>query len=105
MKISKNAWTTIKEGKAIIKVPTAKIVSKELEVFYNPVMRLNRDISIELCKTLAKNWHFADIVAASGIRSIRFLKELKTSQIKEICINDYDENAVKNIKENLKLKA
>ena len=103
MKISKNAWTTIKEGKAIIKVPTAKIVSKELEVFYNPVMRLNRDISVELCKVLAKNWHFADIVAASGIRSIRFAKELKQSQIAKIYINDYDKTAIKNVKENLKL--
>jgi len=101
MKISN--FSSVKEGKAAVKVPRAKVVSKKLEVFYNPVMRLNRDISIELCKVLAKDWVFADIVAASGIRSIRFIKELKANQVKQININDYDKNAVRNIRENLKL--
>jgi len=36
----------IKEGKAVIKVPKVEKVSKEMEVFYNPIMKFNRDIVI-----------------------------------------------------------
>ncbi len=44
----------IQEGKAIVKVPTAKKISKDLEVFYNPVMKLNRDTTIEIHEALNK---------------------------------------------------
>jgi tRNA (guanine26-N2/guanine27-N2)-dimethyltransferase len=94
----------ITEGRAIIKVPVVKTVSKEMDVFYNPVMKFNRDISILLLSSIDKNGlNIADPLAGSGIRSIRFLLELKKSKIKSISINDYSLSAVKSIKSNLRL--
>jgi tRNA (guanine26-N2/guanine27-N2)-dimethyltransferase len=93
---------TITEGKATITVPINQTISKQLEVFYNPVMKINRELSISVINAWDKNdLCISDLFAASGIRSIRFLKELK-KDIKRIIINDYDEKAIENIKKNLK---
>ena len=75
-------YVSIEEGKAKVRVPKpAKVVSKEMPVFYNPVMKLNRDISVLLLNAIdKKGLRIADILAASGIRSIRFIKELKITQ-------------------------
>jgi len=92
----------ITEGKAIVSVTTGKI-SRKLPVFYNPDMKLNRDISVLLLKALdRKKLKIADPLAASGIRSIRILKELPASAISKIYINDVSPRAVINIKKNLK---
>ena len=94
--------TIINEGSAKINVEAAKIVSKEMDVFYNPIMGLNRDISVLLLKSINKNdMQIADPLAASGIRSIRFLKELSKNKIKNISINDRSKSAIKSIKQNL----
>jgi len=94
----------IKEGKAIIKVPIAKEISKEMDVFYNPVMKFNRDISVLLVNSIDKNkLNIADPLAGSGVRSIRFLLELGKNKIKTVSINDYSIKAVKSIKNNFKL--
>ncbi len=94
----------VNEGSIRLKVPKEEKVSKEMGVFYNPVMSLNRDISVLLLNSVNKNnLQIADPLAASGVRSIRFLKELSKGKIKNISINDYDKNSVKLIKENLKL--
>src|SRR3989344_7933350 len=95
---------TITEGLAKISANTPEIVSKEMGVFYNPVMALNRDISIILLNSIPnKNMQIADPLAATGIRSIRFIKELGKGKIKNISINDKEKSAVKLIKENIKL--
>ena len=94
----------IQERSVKCKVEDEKKISKELDVFYNPIMRINRDISVELLKSIEKNdLQIADILAASGIRSIRFIKELPSKKINNILINDANDIAVKRIKENLKL--
>ena len=94
----------VKEGKAVVKVPKVETVSKEMGVFYNPVMKFNRDISILLLNSIDKNHlYIADPLAGSGIRSIRFIFELKKSKIKTISINDYSNKAVKSIKKNIQL--
>jgi tRNA (guanine26-N2/guanine27-N2)-dimethyltransferase len=94
----------IKEGQAIIKTQLPKIVSKEMEVFYNPIMQLNRDISLMILKTFNKNnLKIADPMAGSGIRSIRFLKELNPEKIEKIYLNDHSDKAIKLIKENIDL--
>ena len=93
----------VTEGKARIKTYTGKI-SKELPVFYNPIMRFNRDIAILLLDSIDKNkLQIADPLAGTGIRSIRFLLELKKNKIKNISINDNNPKSVKSIKDNLKL--
>jgi tRNA (guanine26-N2/guanine27-N2)-dimethyltransferase len=79
-------------------------ISKELEVFYNPVMAFNRDISISLLNSLnQKDMQMCDLMAGSGVRSLRFLKELKSGIIKSVTINDYDENFIELFKKNLEL--
>ena len=96
--------TIIEEGPIKLKVPKAEKISRKMSVFYNPVMGLNRDISVLLLNSINKeDMQIADPLAASGVRSIRLLKELSKNKIKCICINDSNKNAVKSIKENLKL--
>jgi len=93
----------ITEGKAVIKASAGKI-TKKLEVFYNPVMRFNRDTSILLLNAVSKKeMQIALPLAGSGIRGIRFFKELDKGKIREIYLNDYSGSAVDAIKENLKL--
>ena len=77
-------------------------ISRELEVFYNPLMKFNRDVSILLLNDSGlKNIQLAEIMAGSGVRSIRFLLELKKGIVKKIFVNDFDEHFTKNFKKNL----
>jgi tRNA (guanine26-N2/guanine27-N2)-dimethyltransferase len=92
-------YELVREGKAVIKIRKADKISREMEVFYNPVMKLNRDITILLLKQFP-SMNLCDPLAASGIRSIRFAKELR---YKSITANDISKGAVNSIKDNLKL--
>ncbi|NHJ21911.1 MAG: hypothetical protein EAX91_13270, partial [Candidatus Lokiarchaeota archaeon] len=83
-----------------------KIPSKSMNVFYNKRMEINRDISI--LAILAYNKLFnqeplviVDSMAASGIGSLRMLKNIKN--IEKFYINDINPDAVKLIEENLEL--
>ncbi len=99
-----NSFEQIKEGKALVFVPKEKKVSKKLPVFYNPAMKLNRDISVYLLNCIdSKDMQISLPLAGTGVRGVRFLLELEKGKIKNISINDYDEKAVKVIKQNLKL--
>lgn len=94
----------IEEGGARIRAFVESKISKELPVFYNPVMKLNRGLSVLLLNALGKKeMQIADPLAGSGIRGIRFLLELDKGIIKNISINDLSDDAVKNISENLQL--
>jgi len=96
-------YETVKEGKATIRIQKTDKISKQMEVFYNPIMKLNRDISILLLNTIEnKKMQIALPLAGSGIRGIRFLKELKKSKIKSLSFNDYSIKAVNSIKSSLK---
>ena len=72
-------FETIKEGKAVLKVPKldkGKDVSKKLPVFYNPVMKFNRDVSIFLLNAIdRKDIQIALPLAGTGVRGIRLMKE------------------------------
>jgi len=94
----------IHEGKAIIDVKKEKIVSKDMPVFYNPVMELNRSSSVLLLNALnRKAMQIGLPLEGSGIRGIRFFRELRKGMIKHSCFNDYSDKAVKSIKANLRL--
>ena len=90
----------ISEGKANCYIYTASKISKELPVFYNPVMKFNRDTSVLLLKCFERKFSICDPLAGTGIRGIRFLLELKNV---EVDMNDISEESVKLIKKNLKL--
>ena len=92
------------EGKALLKIPAETKISKKLPVFYNPVMKSNRDVAVALLNAVNdKNLRICLPLAGTGVRGIRFLLELNKGKIKEIFFNDYSENAFKLIKENLRL--
>lgn len=84
------------------------VVTKDMDVFYNPVMRINRDMTILILSAEeSKELKIADPLAGSGIRSIRILKEVEANQpgkIKKILINDkkykFNEYFEKNIELN-----
>ncbi|MBI2151968.1 hypothetical protein HYU21_04540, partial [Candidatus Woesearchaeota archaeon] len=78
--------------------------NKKQEVFYNPLMQSNRNISILLLNsTPNQNMEIADPLAGSGIRSIRFFKELRKGKISRLFVNDKKENFPKTFKDNLTL--
>ncbi len=90
----------IKEGEALIEVDTADVVSKDLEVFYNPDMVLNRDISIALLQACFESpLSIALPLAGSGVRGVRIAKEIP-QLIKTLSLNDASPAATQLIKEN-----
>lgn len=71
--------------------------TKDAEVFYNPAMKINRDISEIAVKKLSQtldDFRTCDLMAASGIRAFRYA-EYST----KLHINDANPRAVKSIKE------
>lgn len=97
-------YEVIEEGKARIRVRKVKKISKEMGVFYNPIMRHNRDISILLLNCIDKrNMQIALPLAGTGVRGIRFLLELNKNKIENISFNDNSKDAIKSIKNNLPL--
>lgn len=93
----------ISEGRAKVRTAEEEKVSKKLPVFYNPVMKLNRDISIMLLNALSseKEWKIGLPLAGTGIRGIRFLKEV--TGIKCIYMNDNNPDFLRFASDNLKL--
>lgn len=127
----------LKENNVVIDAKNWKKenITKKLEIFYNPVMKFNRDCSVLLLNALDndgkkdsenknsnednqkigkeplqedikeknKNMLIALPLAGSGIRGIRFLKELKKGIIEEIHFNDYKEDFTAMMKKNLRI--
>ena len=94
----------IQESQAKVSVPVGEKITRKLEVFYNPEMKSNRDIAIILLNSLQKkNMKIADPLAGSGIRAIRFLKELKKGIIENLYVNDGKPDFPKICEKNLKL--
>ncbi|MFH1182185.1 MAG: hypothetical protein V1702_04460 [Candidatus Woesearchaeota archaeon] len=90
------------EGKAKFYSPAAKIVSRKMPVFYNPVMKTNRDITVALVKAEGRKLRICDLLAGTGIRSLRLLLEAGKF-VREITINDWSPKSVALIKKNLLL--
>jgi len=90
---------TIKEGLVKITVPEFEKISSEAPVFYNPQMEFNRDISIlalqNFQEELEKDIKICDLFGGSGIRGIRYKKEI--SGVNQVTINDISSMAIENI--------
>ena len=102
--------TQMEEGSATFMATPSKklannstVLTKDAAIFYNPVMKLNRDVTLCLLDTSALQppIRIADILAGSGIRSIRILKEFPRDKIELLLINDISSGD--SIKENLRL--
>ncbi len=95
-------YKKIQEGMATILVPEEKKVSKKLPVFYNPLMKLNRDMTILLLNSVQlDDMQIALPLAGTGVRGVRLALELKKGKARSIIMNDMSPEAIKIIKENL----
>src|SRR3989344_5713014 len=94
----------VTEHSSTITADLPKNVHSQMEVFYNPVMKSNRNISILLLNSVEnENMNIASPLAGSGIRELRFLKELKPGKIRNLFVNDIKEHFPNVIADNLKL--
>jgi len=104
---------TVKEGKVKAVVPKLKaFVSQPSDyapskapVFYNPVMELNRDISVLAFQAhqriVNREISICEPLTGSGIRGVRFAAEIH--RVKKVVISDISERAVKLAKYNVRL--
>ncbi len=77
-----------------------------MEVFYNPVMVSNRNLSVLLLNSIKNNHlEIADPLAGSGIRALRFLQELNPNKVNSISVNDAKENFLDTFQKNLQLNS
>ena len=91
-----------RERSAKIIANLAKIPNKKQGIFYNPVMQLNRDMTILFILAHNKKMRAALPLAGSGVRGIRMLKECN-NLIEHITFNDLSTPTVKTILKNLSL--
>lgn len=92
--------TEISEGKVKILVQGGEHKPEKTVGFYNPRMEFNRDFTIAtLAAVCKKGWKALDAFGASGIRGIRFCKEIDGL---EVTINDISQGAISLIKKNVK---
>ena len=104
---------TVKEGKVYVVVPKLEAFKKQpsdyapskAPVFYNPVMELNRDITIlafqAFQRLVNREISICEPLTSTGIRGIRFATEIHGTQ--KVLINDINEKAFKLAKHNVQL--
>jgi len=103
----------IEEGKIKVLVPKLKAFVKQpsdyapskAPVFYNPVMELNRDITVLALqayqKTLNRQISVCEPLTSCGVRGIRFAAEVKG--VKNVLVNDINKKAFQLAKYNVKM--
>ncbi|MFH1590667.1 MAG: tRNA (guanine(10)-N(2))-dimethyltransferase [archaeon] len=94
------------EGKAVFFASVSDIVNAGMGVFYNPVMRFSRDISVLLLDAIhtsgSRGLRVGLPLAGSGVRGLRFLKELPASYVKKVSFNDGNQTATKAIQRSIR---
>ncbi len=94
----------IVEGSSKARVEKKDIVDSKMPVFYNPVMRVNRDFTVLFLATANKDKLKIGLpLEGSGVRGLRLVQELKASKIKEILINDKKRDFKKYFSSNITL--
>ncbi len=103
------------EGKAEVVVPDLEkfrenvwdYAPSKAPVFYNPAMRLNRDLAVLVLqayqRTVNKELIVSEPLAGCGVRGIRFAKEVEG--VSEILLNDINPEAYRMAKHNVELNA
>lgn len=92
----------IKEGKCRLMVPMEQKTPSKATVFYNPIMALNRDISILIARYSFNNsYSVIDPFTGTGVRGIRYF--LEGGNIDFLVLSDINPMAVKLANLNLKL--
>ena len=95
----------IEEGLVKIEVHDFEKISAKAPVFYNPVMELNRDISVVVLnqyrKTLDHDITIFDAFGGTGIRGARYSKEIPG--VERVLVGDVNPLAVEIAKNNMQL--
>lgn len=92
------------EGKTEFFTDSEEKISKEMPVFYNPVMKLNRDLTLALLLTMPQSTRIGLPMEASGLRAARILHELVMPghlQPDILAINDLSAHAIDFAKRNV----
>jgi tRNA (guanine26-N2/guanine27-N2)-dimethyltransferase len=96
---------TISEGKVKVLVPKLEAYKKQpcdyapskAPVFYNPVMELNRDVSVlafqAYQRMFGREISICDALTGSGIRGVRFAAEIRG--IKKVVVSDINKRSFK----------
>lgn len=104
---------TIKEGKVKVVVPKlqafvtepSEYAPSKAPVFYNPVMELNRDISVLAIQAYQRKRNreinICEPLTSSGIRGVRYATEIHGTN--KVFINDINTRAIKLAKRNVEL--
>jgi tRNA (guanine26-N2/guanine27-N2)-dimethyltransferase len=94
---------TIQEGKVRVLVPKLEAFKKQpadyapskAPVFYNPVMELNRDVSVlafhAYQRLVNREISICDPLTGSGIRGVRFAAEIRS--VKKVVVSDINERS------------
>jgi len=94
---------TVNEGQVTIKIPVFQKVSSKAPVFYNPVMELNRDLSVIALQAYRdkqkEDIRICDAFGGSGIRGIRYAREV--SGVENVMITDLNPLAVEYARNNI----
>ena len=97
-------YQQIREGKALINTDIHDIVSRKQDVFYNPEMEFERDITVHFLDSLNRtDLDIALPLAGTGVRALRLLLETQPSVINHIHANDMKEQAFTLMKQNKEL--
>ena len=95
----------ITEGATKVEVPVpdenSSFPPSSVAVFYNPAMRLNRDISVAAIACFSKDatYTYLDALSASGIRGLRIAKEVGL----DTTMSDWEEESYQLIIKNIRL--
>jgi len=95
----------LREGEVEITIPELpKVLSKRVEVFYNPEKEFERTISVVFLKAfrkiIGKELKVIDLLSATGIRGLRFASEI--DGLGKVYLNDKSETAFKFMSRNLR---
>lgn len=91
-----------KDERATITEGTVRILKDE-NTFFNPAQKLNRDLSVEVIRTCFADKsviRILDAMSATGLRGIRYFKEIANSVV---YLNDVSESAFNIIRNNVLL--
>jgi tRNA (guanine26-N2/guanine27-N2)-dimethyltransferase len=100
------------EGTTRFVTDSEEKISREMEVFYNPVMKLNRDTTLAMLLAMESDGRKAGTLRvglpmeASGVRAARILNELVGTGLflpRCVAINDLSPIAIEHAKENIAL--
>jgi tRNA (guanine26-N2/guanine27-N2)-dimethyltransferase len=96
---------TVREGKVVVLVPRlsayvtepSEYAPSKAPIFYNPVMELNRDVSVLALQTyqrkIGREISICEPLTSSGVRGVRFAVEIRG--VAKVAVNDVSIRAVK----------